>query len=193
MSWKARGQRPKIAGVQEGRKSARKAGWPRGREERKREERLAGVRHWREGMDGPLEACGCSAELALGRHPIRGRRQALGVLAAALPSGEGPPQPGLPSIAKPGHRGLPTYGPTLHCQAHGPWSWTEAAGLRGTDSEALIWEPQDQPKLVLEARLVGSHPWVLFSAGREGLVSANLGKMVKGRAEPGSWGLSRRV
>lgn len=56
MSWKVRGQRSKIAGVQEGRKSARKAGWPRGREERKREERLAGVRHWREGVDGLLEA-----------------------------------------------------------------------------------------------------------------------------------------
>ena len=70
-------------------------------------------------MDGPLEACGCSAELALGRHPIPGRRQALGVLAAAIPSGEGPPRPGLPSIAKPGHRGPLTQGPALHCQAHG--------------------------------------------------------------------------
>ena len=24
----------------------------------------------------------------------------------------------------------------------GPWSWTEAAGLRGADSEALTLEPQ---------------------------------------------------
>lgn len=96
MSWKVRGQRSKIAGVQEGRKSARKAGWPRGREERRREERLAGVRHWREGVDGPFEACGCSAELALGSHPIPGRRQALRVLAAALPIGEGGPLAGPP-------------------------------------------------------------------------------------------------
>ena len=119
MSWKVRGQRSKIAGVQEGRKSARKAGWPRGREERKREERLAGVRHWKEGVDGPFEACGCSAELALGSHPIPGRRQALtqGVGSSTPHWGGGPP--GRASMAKPGHGGLLTHGPTLHCQAHG--------------------------------------------------------------------------
>lgn len=41
------------------------------------------------------------------------------MLAAAIPSGEGPPRPGLPSIAKPGRRGPLTHGPALHCQAHG--------------------------------------------------------------------------
>lgn len=143
-------------------------------------------------MDGPLEACGCSSELALGRHPIPGRRQALGVSAAALPSGEGAPRPGLPSMAKPGRRALLTHCPTLHCQALGSLVVDRGCRARGTDSEALTWEPQDQPKLVLEARLVGGPPWVLFSAGREGLVSANLGKMVKGRGEPGSRGLSGR-
>lgn len=115
MSWKARGQRPKIAGVQEGWKSTRMAGRPRRREQRKREERLASVRHRREGVGGALDACGCSAELALRWHPIPGRRRALVVLARSTPRlGEWPPWPDLPSMAKLGHRGLLTCGPTLH-------------------------------------------------------------------------------
>lgn len=60
MSWKARGQRPKIAGVQEdAEKSPGRQGGQERAEERKREERLASVRH-REGRwgRGTLAACG---------------------------------------------------------------------------------------------------------------------------------------
>lgn len=76
MSWKARGQRPKIAGVQEdAEKSPGRQGGQEGAEERKREERLASVRQ-REGRRGRalLQLVGCSAVFALGRYAIPGRR-----------------------------------------------------------------------------------------------------------------------
>lgn len=89
-------------------------------------------------MGGALDACGCSAELALRWYPIPGRRRALGVLARSTPRlGEWPPWPDLPSMAKLGHRGLLTCGPTLHCQPRRSLvtdrgCWAEGNRLRGS-------------------------------------------------------------
>lgn len=122
MSWKARGQRPEIVGVEkDARKVARKAGWPRGRggEEERREiseHEAQGGRAW---MGHSLGLGGTVLSLPWdGTLPPEGG-VALRVLASSTPNWEsGPPWPGLPSMAMLGRRGRLTRGPTLHCGPH---------------------------------------------------------------------------
>lgn len=170
-----------------GSKVARKAGRPRGWEERKREERLASMRHRRRawaGLQGLWVQCRACPWVA--PHPLRE------CWPAALPDQEsGPTWPGLPSVAKVGHRGLLTHGPTLHCQPRPSLVVDRGCWAEGSRLQGCGWGATRPAKLVLEARLVCGDLWVLFLVEEERLVSANLGRMVKGGAKAGSRVLSQ--
>lgn len=149
----------------------RKAGGQEGAKERKREERSAGVRHREGGVDRALlQLVGSSVELALGWHPLPGRRSG--------PLGVGQRHPLTGRVALLGWT-CPLW-PCWAEEAAGTWHNTAQPALPGPGGESplgrgqqtqRLWlgrEPQDQLHGYWEPRGCAETSGFLFRLNEKG-------------------------